>query len=155
MSSSVLPTYSASWWNSAYLMQLWLMQWSNLTKWFLLSTKSWHCLKKVLLGQLYFLSFIICHTSQYLVPITYNIVGKVIWFSLTSNLVVKKIAWSEGHFSLTSKIKKVNLIYLHMRLDNRQNKWMSWPSNVETGEPLMQWCFHFWLIIENASLGTY
>ena len=59
-----------SWWNSAYtyLMQLWLMQWSNLTKWFLLSTKSWHCLKKVLLGQLYFLSFIICHTSQYLVP---------------------------------------------------------------------------------------
>ena len=93
-----------SWWNSAYtyLMQLWLMQWSNLTKWFLLSTKSWHCLKKVLLGQLYFLSFIICHTSQYLVP-TYNIVGKVIWFSLTSSLVVKKNCLKWGTLQLDIK----------------------------------------------------
>ena len=97
-----------SWWNSAYtyLMQLWLMQWSNLTKWFLLSTKSWHCLKKVLLGQLYFLSFIICHTSQYLVVtyIKYSRQSHLVFFDV--KFICQKNCLKWGTLQLDIKLKK-------------------------------------------------
>ena len=77
-----------SWWNSAYtyLMQLWLMQWSNLMKWFLLSTKSWHCLKKsIIRSAIFSIIYHMSYFSVYLVPSTHNTVGQVIWFSLLSS----------------------------------------------------------------------